>query len=110
MSAAENILTNKMNAVVPGKKDFRRERHKLSAKIAAEKMQGIRHEDSTAAVTDPVITPFLNAMKSVGCNPVANRSGTLLINRCMNCHTTSVYTLDGPKGKFQMCAKCHILP
>ena len=91
----------------PSEKSLRKARNRLSAKIASEKMAGIPKMDSTEAVTDPVITPFLMAMEDEGFVTQKEDSQALKIDRCPRCQQSSRFAFTGNTGEFKLCAVCH---
>lgn len=94
---------------LPTPKQFQRARNRLAARIAADKMQGIERSNSTLAVSDPVITPFLQAMKEVGYLPQTGRRGSLVSDRCARCSKPTAYTFLHGDSAFRACATCRDL-
>lgn len=68
----------------------------LAAVIANEQAAGVEHFNSTAAVSDPFITPFFRAVKREGYSQVLKGS-CMELKPCERCrkHSAGVYTRDG---------------
>lgn len=94
---------------MPTEKQFRKAHNRLAAKIAADKMQGIERSSGTLAISDPVITPFLQAMKEAGYTPKVGARGSLIVDRCARCSKNSAYTFRDAQRDFRACANCRDL-
>lgn len=91
---------------LPARKDLQRERNKLAAKIAAEKMAGVKPMEGTAAISDPVVTPFLNAMQGAGFVLKQTPRSAVQAQSCKDCGRKMAYRfLDGDR-ELVVCAEC----
>lgn len=94
---------------IPHAETIRRATDDLKAQIAAEQAQRVPYFDSTAAVTDMNITPFLRAMRDEGYPAKLSASGCLVDTKaCSDCRAKSVFAFAGPAGDFEMCVYCAI--
>jgi hypothetical protein len=106
MKEAQQMVLQK---ITPSVESITRATKELTAKIASDVAASVPYVDSTAAVADLKITPFLTAMKMEGYPPKLGRSGCLVpASECSTCRTTGVFTFSGETGEFIMCIYCAI--
>lgn len=91
---------------IPTRKEFLRERNKLAAKIAAEKMAGVRPSEGTKAISDPVVTPFLTAMKNAGFVLKQTPKVAVQARSCKKCQRKMAYAFLADDQEITVCAKC----
>lgn len=81
--------------LVPTLESTQRER----AVLAADSHRG--------AITDPVITPFVRALKSEGFEIKAHRSGCDLLGTCPKCQGRYLYSALKDGVEHSLCPHCH---
>jgi len=80
----------------------------LAASIQAEQEAGVAHFDSTAAVSDPQITPFLDAMRRAGWAPVEKQGLLVEALGCPHCRRgNSRYAFSKGDAVVRCCAYCN---
>jgi hypothetical protein len=79
----------------------------LAATIGAERNAGVAHFDSTASVSDPQITPFLDAMRRAGWVPRAKQGLLVDALECPHCRRgKSRYAFSKYGIAVRCCAYC----
>ena len=80
----------------------------LTETIRSEREAGVPYFDRTEAVTDPYITPFLNAMRADGWIPKLSKSGCLVETQpCGTCREpASRYAFLKDGEEIRCCVHC----
>lgn len=81
--------------MIPSIESVQRER----AALAADSQRG--------AITDPVITPFVRALKFEGFQIKSERSGCDTLGTCPKCQGRYLYTALKGGIKHSLCPHCH---
>ncbi|PRD92273.1 hypothetical protein [Burkholderia contaminans] len=90
--------------LIPSTESIRLERVALEATYQREASEGVPHFERLAAVTDPVITPFVRALKAEGFSIKALRSGCDVLGTCPTCRGRYLYTAI--KDGVEYCPHC----
>lgn len=92
--------------MIPSMDSLNRERAILASTIEAERVAGVEWPDSTATVADPVMTPFVRAVKAEGYTPKMNKGGCAALEQCPTCRSSSVWTFSKDGQDLKLCAWC----
>ncbi|MGF6604614.1 hypothetical protein P3T23_009370 [Paraburkholderia sp. GAS448] len=91
---------------VPAAESLQRERSTLAAVVQAEEAAGLPHFERRAAITDPVITPFVRALVSDGFEIKKDRGDCDALGTCPVCRGRYLYTAIKDGIELQLCPHC----
>jgi len=87
-----------------------KERETMNAAAAQEAAQGVPFFDRQAAITDPVITPFVRALVAEGYAIKKTRPGPHgcdVLGTCPACRSRYLFTAIKDGAELQACPHCH---
>jgi hypothetical protein len=93
-------------ALIPSAASLQRERLALAEIADREKADGVPFFDRRAAITDPVITPFVRALKAEGFRIKTVRGGCDMLGTCPACQSKYLYTVIKDGAEFSACPHC----
>lgn len=94
------------NRTIPSQINLQREAARLAEAILAEQAMGIPYYDSLAAITDPILTPFAQALRSEGYAIKTSRGGCIVTGTCPNCRSRELYTIEKASIQMDICPYC----
>ncbi|EDT05856.1 hypothetical protein BamIOP4010DRAFT_0593 [Burkholderia ambifaria IOP40-10] len=92
--------------LIPSTESIQRERVALEATYQREASGGVPHFERRVAITDPVITPFVRALKAEGFLLKADRSGCDMLGTCPKCQGRYLYTAIKDGIEHSLCPHC----
>lgn len=92
--------------LIPSHEALQREKDKLLQECMKEDKDGVPFFDRRAAVTDPIITPFVRAVRSEGFAIKSNRTGGDVLGTCPDCQSRYLYTFIKEEEEITLCPHC----
>lgn len=92
---------------IPHPDTLHRETVRLAEQYAQDEADKVPHFDSRRAITDPVITPFVRAMRAEGYEVKKTRTGGCdHLERCPFCNGSYRYVFLKEGRELKLCAHC----
>lgn len=91
---------------IPSQMSLQHEAARLEEAIRMERAEGVPHYDSLAAITDPILTPFVRSLRSDGYVIKSTRGGCIVTGTCPTCRSRELYTIKKEGIQLEICPYC----
>lgn len=91
---------------IPSQMSLQREAARLKEAIRVERATGVPYYDSLAAITDPILTPFVRSLRSDGYVIKSTKGGCIVTGTCPTCRSRELYTISKTGIQVEICPYC----